>query len=244
MLAAKAFTRHQAICVSGFIENRLRYALTGSKALRTSVIHNFIENHAINRATSSPLEAGKISVKPTVVIFMAGWVDQSKGFGALLSAIPPARFAEMRIRIAGYGPDLANLRNRYGSLGVEFLGWRDHDAVLAETYAADVCVVPSICEEACATTILEALALGAPVFALKRGGTPESYRYERFAGQLQLFPDIESLARALLSVSFNKNVPFAVESDCLAAVHHRLPEILRVYRNGIKHVKGRLRELE
>lgn len=235
-LATKAFTRHQAICVSGFIEKRLREVLTSGQGLRTFVIHNFIDHDGINRAKSVSIPAGKISDK-SLNIFMAGRIDQSKGFGALLAAIPVARFAEMRIRIAGDGPDLANLRARYGSVGVEFLGWRDHDAILEDTFAADVCVVPSICEEACATTILEALALGAPVFALKRGGTPELHRYERFAGQLQLFPDLESLAQALLSRSFVS--PHATGADgVMASVRDRLPEILDVYTKGTEHVKA------
>ena len=237
-LAAKAFTRHQAICVSGFIEKRLREVLVDHYGLRTSVVHNFVDPSSINGATASAgVAAGKARLKPTATVFMAGRIDSTKGFGALLSAIPAARLGEMQVRIAGDGPDLANLRNRYSQLGVEFLGWQDHDVVVAEAHAADVCVVPSICEEACATTILEALFLGKPVFALNRGGTPELCRYERFTGQLRLFPDMGSLAQALLSGLFANLQPVEIRGD-LAAVHYRLPEILDIYRNGIEHVNA------
>lgn len=233
-LAAKAFTRHQAICVSAFIEKRLRDALIEHPALRTSVVHNFIDPGSVCRATANTMSSTEKSLpKSIATVFMAGRIDQSKGFRALLDTIPAARLAEIKIRVAGDGPDLANLRERYGPLGVEFLGWRTHDAVLAEACMADACAVPSICEEACATIVLEALSLGKPVFALQRGGTPELRRYERFPGQLQLLPDIASLADALLSGTLaSKQQPDRLGRGDLAAVRYRLPEILDIYRKG------------
>jgi glycosyltransferase involved in cell wall biosynthesis len=238
-LAAKAFTRHQAICVSDFIEKRLREVLADHHGLRTSVVHNFIDPSGISRATANPrVTISKTSLEPTVTVFMAGRIDSTKGFGALLAAIPAPRLAEMQVRIAGDGPDFAKLRDHYSPLGVEFLGWENHDRVVEEARAADVCVVPSICEEACATTVLEALFLGKPVLALKRGGTPELCRYERFSGQLQLFDDIASLAQALLSSLFANPQNVKLGRGDLAAVHYRLPEILDIYRNGIEHINA------
>jgi glycogen(starch) synthase len=57
--------------------------------------------------------------------------------------------------------------------------------------------VPSLCEEACSTTVLEALALGKPVLALARGGTPELASYQHFPGQLQLAGSMPELAERL-----------------------------------------------
>jgi glycosyltransferase involved in cell wall biosynthesis len=62
---------------------------------------------------------------------------------------------------------------------------------------ADVIVVPSLCEEACPTTVLEGLACGKTVFALARGGTTELVIYEKFPHQLKLFPTMSSLATEL-----------------------------------------------
>ncbi len=244
-LSAKAFSRHKAICVSDFIEKRLREVLVEPHALQTSVVHNFIDSTSISRATSVvQVTAGKTTPKPTATVFMAGRIDRTKGFSAVLAAIPAAWLSEMRVRIAGDGPDLANLRDRYGPFGVEFLGWQDHDLVVAETHAADVCVVPSICEEACATTILEALFLGKRVFALKLGGTPELRRYERFPGQLKLFPDITSLVQGLHSELVANRQPVELGRGDLADIRYRLPEILDIYRIGTKHVNGAARDMK
>ena len=238
-LTAKAFTRHQAICVSGFIESGLRKALAEHKCLRTSVVHNFIDASSINAAISVELacirDASPNSI-PTV--FMAGRVDSTKGFGSFLGSIPSDRLANMRVRIAGDGPDFINLRDRYSPLGVKFLGWQDRDVVVREALAADVCVVPSICEEACATTVLEGLFLGKPVFALNRGGTPELTRYERFPGQLNLFFDMTSLVQALISKYVGNLKPAEMATADLADVHYRLPEILRIYRNCASRVNA------
>jgi glycosyltransferase involved in cell wall biosynthesis len=57
--------------------------------------------------------------------------------------------------------------------------------------------VPSLCEEACSTTVLEALALGKPVLALARGGTPELASYQHYPGQLQLARSMAELAEGL-----------------------------------------------
>ena len=236
-LTAKAFTRHQAICVSSFVENGLRKALAGHQTLQTSVVHNFIDASRINGAVSvEPACIGNASLKTTATVFMAGRIDSTKGFGAFLASIPSDRLVEMRVRIAGDGPDFAYLRDRYSPLGVEFLGWQDRDVVLTETSAADICVVPSICEEACATTVLEGLFLGKPVFALNRGGTPELARYERFPGQLNLFSDMTSLVQAILSKNIVNWKPAEMANADLADVRYRLPEILCIYRNGASRV--------
>jgi glycosyltransferase involved in cell wall biosynthesis len=203
------------------------------------VVHNFIDASSINAA---------ISVEPACIrdafpdsiptVFMAGRIDSTKGFGSFLGSIPSDRLAEMRVRIAGDGPDFTDLRDRYSPLGVKFLGWQDRDVVVIEALAAGVCVVPSICEEACATTVLEGLFLGKPVFALNRGGTPELTRYERFPGQLNLFSDMTSLVQALLCKYVVNWKPAEMGTADLVDVHYRLPEILRIYRNGASRVNA------
>jgi hypothetical protein len=61
-------------------------------------------------------------------------------------------------------------------------------------------VVPSVCEEACSTTVLEALALGRQCVALARGGTPELAAYQSYEGQLQLADGMPELADRVLAL--------------------------------------------
>ena len=69
---------------------------------------------------------------------------------------------------------------------------------MALTATSHACVVPSVWEEPCGTTILEALALGRPCLALARGGNPELAVYESYSGQLRLATSMEELVRLLV----------------------------------------------
>jgi glycogen synthase len=92
---------------------------------------------------------------------------------------------------------------------------------------ADYLVVPSICEESCATTVLEGLALGKPVMALARGGTPELKRYERWDGQLSLHREMQDLVDCLHARPPRQAVP---EREFTADIQVLLHEVLAVYR--------------
>ena len=82
---------------------------------------------------------------------------------------------------------------------MNFLGWRSGTDSLQMAATAQAIVVPSICEEACASTIIEGLLLGKTVFALNLGGTPELQIYESSPMQLRLSPDMAALVTGLLA---------------------------------------------
>ncbi|HEU4374015.1 MAG TPA: glycosyltransferase, partial [Telluria sp.] len=92
-----------------------------------------------------------------------------------------------------------------------------------------LCVVPSVCEEACSTTVLEALALGKQCIALARGGTPELLAYQMEEGQLLLAATMRqlvdiALARARLApMAARSGAPFG------AATALALPKLLEFY---------------
>ena len=224
--ARNAFIRHQAIFVSQFLETRFRNA-TGPAPLRTTVIHNFIDTAQMRRTLGQVEPEDPNRSRPRVLL--AGRIDRAKGFGAFLDMIPDTLLDKLDVVIAGDGPDVASLRARHGVRRVTFLGWQELDAVLQATARADACVVPSICEESCGTTILEALSLGRPVYALRRGGTPELAIYEQRQGQLRLFDDMSELVAALADTA-------CIEPPCnvseYADVSQRLPQILDVYSAG------------
>ncbi len=225
--ARTAFTRHQAIFVSRFLETRFREVI-GPAPLRAHVIHNFIDAADMQQQLQAAMDEPPVSIRPR--IFLAGRVDAAKGFAVFLDALTDAFVQEFEVMVAGDGPDLNALRARHAMRGVHFLGWQPLPAVLRATVQADACVVPSVCEESCGTTILEALALGRPVYALARGGTPELAAYQQAPGQLRLFANMHELVAALETTV--RGTP-AHAVDARADVRQRLPAILAVYAAGM-----------
>ncbi|MFC0250848.1 glycosyltransferase family 4 protein [Massilia consociata] len=184
---ARAFARHKTVFVSDFLRRQFLRAVPDADLSRCRVIHNFVDYPrllATSRAAPAP-EHGDV--------VLVGRVDAGKGFGEFLAAsqgrLPPGT----RLTIAGDGPQRAALEARYGGGGVRFLGWQDYASTLALSARAHLCVVPSVCEEACSTTVLEALALGRQCVALARGGTPELAAYQQYDGQLQLAATMDEL---------------------------------------------------
>ena len=100
--------------------------------------------------------------------------------------------------VAGEGPEETALREYAAANGladrVYFLGWRlDSDAIMA---ALDVVVQPSLWEEACSLSILEAMSLGKPLVATLSGGNAELIVQDE-TGLLVAKHDVPALTEAL-----------------------------------------------
>lgn len=149
-----------------------------------SHVPNFI---AVDRYRPQPA-AGKD-------ILYVGRVAREKGLTTLIRA---AAAAKARIRIAGTGPQLDELRGLAGRLeaDVEFLGYLTGDSLQAAIAAARAVVLPSECYENAPMSILEAYALGKPVIGARIGGIPELLR-EGATGFGFASGDVESLAATL-----------------------------------------------
>src|SRR5215831_6085457 len=101
---------------------------------------------------------------------------RSKGIDHLIHSIALLRteFGDIRLEIAGLGPEQARLENEASLLGltnhIAFLGWQmEVDPLLARW---DIFAMPSI-EEGFGIAALEAMAAGLPVVATNVGGVPE-----------------------------------------------------------------------
>lgn len=185
--AARAFARHKTVFVSDFLRRRFLGAVPDADLARSRVIHNFIDYprlRAVLAATHAPTPG---------MLLLAGRIDAGKGFAEFLDAAAGHLPSHASVVVAGDGPQQVVLARRHGGSQVRFLGWQAYPRVLALTARAHLCVVPSLCEEACSTTVLEALALGRPCIALARGGTPELARYALYPGQLGLANDMAAL---------------------------------------------------
>jgi glycosyltransferase involved in cell wall biosynthesis len=215
---AEAFARHKTVFVSDFLRQAFLRRVPGADGRKCHVLHNFIDT----RLLPSP-QPGDPSQ-----IFFVGRIDQAKGVTALLDALRATGDNSYHVDVIGDGPDRAACESRHASPRVRFHGWKLQADALAETARAGRIVVPSIWEEPCGTTILEGLALGKPVHALARGGTPELKRYERWAGQLHLYADMDALARGLLQPGASAH-PMEGDKPFGADIQIMLPEFLRIY---------------
>lgn len=129
-----------------------------------------------------------------------------KGVACLLEAFAKVADAEPGPRrpllvYFGDGPELAGLRALCERLScrddVIFAGYRRDAGRLVE--GADVCVVPSLWEEAFGLAVLEPMALGRPVVASRVGGVPELIE-DGVSGRLFPPGDATALAQTLLEV--------------------------------------------
>jgi glycosyltransferase involved in cell wall biosynthesis len=215
---AQAFARHKTLFVSDFLRQAFQRHVPQADPRNFHVIHNFIDVGTLPAPQPDD---------PSHILFV-GRIDEAKGVMALLDELAKLDTRALHLDIIGDGPQRAACEARHAAPNVRFHGWKLQTEALAATARAGRIVVPSILEEPCGTTILEGLALGKPVYALARGGTPELKRYEIWPGQLHLFDDLAALARALLdpapSVAGLPDVGgFGADVGLL------VPQILRVY---------------
>jgi glycosyltransferase involved in cell wall biosynthesis len=220
---ASAFARHKTIFVSDFLRRRFLQQIPGADLSRCRVIHNFIEYPflASHAAPAAQVRAGQV--------LLVGRIDTGKGFREFLAAARGRLPPEAALAIVGDGPERAALEHEYGSAQVRFLGWKPYPDVIALSSRSHVCVVPSVWEEPCGTTVLEALALGKQCIALARGGTPELAAYQLYPGQLRLAESMEQLVGMLCAQLVHAPAALPLPATFALDVFQAIPRILEFY---------------
>ena len=108
-----------------------------------------------------------------------GRLSPEKGFDVALAAFAriAGRFSELRLIVAGDGPDRSKLENQARELGVsdrvDFLGWIEPDAVPTLLNSASIVLMPSR-SEGFPLAALDAALMGRPVVATTAGGLAEA----------------------------------------------------------------------
>ncbi|MDI6809242.1 MAG: glycosyltransferase family 4 protein [Candidatus Eisenbacteria bacterium] len=106
----------------------------------------------------------------TNVLFL-GRLVRRKGVDDLLDAVRKA--GDLRLVIAGAGPERQNLEKYSAGLNVDFLGLVGPDRIPELLRQARVLVLPSRLGEGLPNVVIEAMAFGVPVIATDVGGTPD-----------------------------------------------------------------------
>jgi glycosyltransferase involved in cell wall biosynthesis len=220
---AESFARHKTVFVSDFLRRAFLRAVPAADLSRARVIHNFIRYGQLRAQAAAPNEvrAGEV--------MLVGRIDAGKGFGEFLAQVQGWLPPHARVSIIGDGPLRAQLEARYASAQVRFLGWQPYDEVIRLSARSHVLVVPSVCEEACSTTVLEALALGKPCLALARGGTPELGAYQYYDGQLQLAATMPRLVERLVELLGRAPVTVPLPASFPMDVTRAIPQLLDFY---------------
>jgi len=130
-------------------------------------------------------------------LLFVGRLVREKGVHTLIEA---SREAGAPVRVLGDGPMRADLEAQAARAGADttFLGWKDHDEVLAELRGARALVVPSTWPEVFPLVICEAFAAGVPVIGSDMGGIADMLGEER--GYLFPAGDVERLGALLREV--------------------------------------------
>lgn len=161
------------ISVCDALKNEMiRLGLDGRRItmLRNGVDLNLFQ--PINRAASRE----RLGLRDFTLLSV-GHLEPRKGHIHVISAL--ADLPDVRLMIAGSGPDLHKLRSHSLAIGVadrvDFLGPRSQ-ACLREYYGAADALVLASSREGWANVLLEAMACGTPVVATDIWGTPEVVR--------------------------------------------------------------------
>ena len=160
-----------------------------------------VSTHKNTRVIYSGVESdtGATSASEEHTLGFAGRLTPIKGVTHLLEALNIVRldFPNVRLRIAGDGPELPSLQHQAVTLGLQghitFLGWvNDMDQ---ERRRCTLAVQPSLVE-GLSQTVLESMAAGVPVIASRVGGLTEVIE-DRVNGMLVEPANAQSLATAI-----------------------------------------------
>ncbi|HEY4541081.1 MAG TPA: glycosyltransferase family 4 protein [Noviherbaspirillum sp.] len=220
---AEGFSRHKTVFVSDMLARN--FSRSAGSGCWGSTIHNFVDRARLEQIRKS---AELLPPSSVFQVFVAGKLYPAKGIERFIRTIAPRLRADMRITVAGDGPEEDRLRAEFENGQIQLLGWCAPDKTLKLAAAADAIVVPSVWEEPCATTVLEGLFLGKPTFALERGGTPELAMYAAEPGQLRLHKDMDALVSDL--VSFTRRTHYGYAPAGLGSADHAANRLLELYR--------------
>jgi glycosyltransferase involved in cell wall biosynthesis len=163
---------------------------------------------------------------------------RAKGHRFLLQALKRLvpEFPQMKLLIAGTGPQEQNIRNLIQSLELEsqvmMLGLQDDIPSLLK--ALDVFVLPAQ-EEALGTALIEATAMGVPVIATRIGGIPEVVGED---GLLFESEDVDALVNHLRNLIRSPELAARLRAQGMARARELYDENLMIRRTEALYLKA------
>lgn len=150
-----------------------------------------------------------------IVLIYTGRISPIKGVKELIEAITILKDKNIKLLIIGsahfgdegikdiYMETVSKVADQIRDQ-IIFTGYRPYSEIPAFLSLGDIAVVPSICNDAFPTSILEAMAAGLPIIASNRGGIPEQIDA---SNAILVDTDtnfVSNLSRAIYYLSHNK----------------------------------------
>lgn len=171
-----------------------------------------------------------------------GRLSKEKGVDILLLAVKilKHKYEDIKVKIIGDGPEKNTLMKIAKDLDLEkninFLG-KIPNSKLFPFYRESICLLfPSICEENCPITILEAMKIGTPVIGSNIGGIPELVRENKtgFLFEPRNYQDLahkilKILNNPLLAKKMGKNAQEIYNKEYHSVKHYT--KLMKIYKN-------------
>lgn len=222
---------HKTIFTSENSTNLALKVLGINKRSTIHIVHNFIDTKVITSLIQKQVADNKVSFYKNKKVIIASTLVPPKGVYAFLIAYKNKGY-NYPITVAGRGSELLIIRKEFKDYPVTLLGWLSHEDTLKLISSHQVFVITSLLEEPSTTTILEAMLLNKPVFALNRGGVPEMKVYSLYESQLNLYESMEKLVDGVanhLAAQPADNYIDYTNIDFGACVSKKALEIIKVY---------------
>lgn len=151
-------------------------------------------------------------------ISFAGRIIEEKGIILLLEAFSRLNADNTKLIIAGEGPILENLKAKYESPSIIFLGKLNYEETMSLMSQSDIFVNPSIYAEGMPTAVLESGVLKNAVVATDRGGVTEIITDDSLGVIVE--DNTESIYKALKNLVENDAIRYGLQEK----IHQRVQE--------------------
>jgi glycogen(starch) synthase len=199
----------QADLVTSPSENLAKYVCTDTGLPLNAVC--MIAN-PVNADKFNPEGEKRFPSDGRLTVLFAGRLEERKGVYQLIDAVPAVVKAYPNVRFILLGKDTetginhtsakaileGRLSAHHCTSHVQFVDHVNLDQMPAAYRSADICVVPSLYDNA-PYTVLEAMSCGKPIVGAASGGIPE-YLVDGTTGTLVQPGDVQELAQALIDL--------------------------------------------
>jgi len=227
------------ITVSAYIANRVK--TINRDDTKCIPILNGIDTQAFHPDRAMTIDRSRLGLSERdFVIIFSGRISPEKGIHELISAMAAlSAYPAIKLLIIG-SPFYGNAKNEDSYVRalkqeakqiedrIVFTGFIRYEQMPGYYHMADIAVVPSMWDDPCPFTVLEAQAAGLPIVTTKRGGIPEEVTEDN---ALLLSTDetfIDRLAEAILHLYSHPEQRARMSAKALA--------------NATKYTKQRLAE--
>jgi glycosyltransferase involved in cell wall biosynthesis len=230
------------IAPSQFVKDRLVEA--GLPADKIQILPHFLGEEFLTAVN-------KKSVRKDRYLLAYGRLDESKGFADLIEAFSTLRISGLKLKIAGAGPEEAQLKKLIRKLTlqntVELVGQKSKKDLAELIKNSTLIVNPSKVHETFGLAVLEAMALGKAVVASRTGAIPELINDGK-NGLLFEAGDIGDLQEQLLKLLSDEKllqkISLAAKAKAKTYTADRhLKALTKIYQSAIKNQKAPIRRI-